>query len=171
MTVGRLTKISKPSLLISSTTTATCIAPRALTLKSAEPSISSSLIEILVLASLSNRSRISREVTRSPSLPAIGPSLTEKDIITVGGSISTKGRSSTSGSLERVSPISTSSKPDKPIIFPATPSTESLVDNAEYSKIFDTFDLSGEESDRKRQTGSPTFALPEITFPTAIRPT
>jgi len=125
MTDGRLTKTSNPSRLIVSTSTATCMAPRALTLNSVESFPSSTLIDTLVRASRNKRSRISREVTRSPSRPAKGPSFTEKDIITVGGSICTKGKPSASGLPESVSPISTSSKPATPTIFPATPSDKS----------------------------------------------
>jgi hypothetical protein len=40
--------------------------------------------------------------------------------------------------------MSISSKPDSPIILPATPSEASFVARAEYSKILETFDLSGE---------------------------
>ena len=125
ITVGRLTRTSNPSRRISSTTTATCMAPRAFTLNSVDSPVSSNLIEIFVRASRIRRSRISREVTRSPSRPAMGPSLTEKVIETVGGSISTKGKVSASSELESVSPMSSSSNPAIPTIFPATPSLAS----------------------------------------------
>ena len=147
------------------------MAPRAFTLNSVDSPVSSNLIEILVRASRIRRSRISREVTRSPSLPAIGPSFTEKVIETVGGSISTKGKVSASSLLARVSPISSSSSPAIPTILPATASVASCVARAEYSKTLETFPRIGFWSLCNRQMGSPTFTRPDSTLPIPILPT
>ena len=51
-------------------------------------------MEMLVFNSRIRRSRMAREVTCLPSLPASGPSLMENCIDTVGGSMATKGSGS-----------------------------------------------------------------------------
>ncbi len=63
ITVGRDTSSSKPSRRIVSTSTATCIAPRALTLNTAARSVSSIWMETLVFTSRNSRSRSWRDVT------------------------------------------------------------------------------------------------------------
>ena len=95
-------------------------------LKKLEPFLN--LMEMLVFNSRIRRSRIAREVTCLPSLPASGPSLIENCICTVGGSISTNGSGCTSGEPASVSPISTLSMPAAtPTMPPAVPPSESCV--------------------------------------------
>ena len=83
---------------------------------------SSTWMLTLPFCSRSSRSRIWREVTSLPSRPTNGPSFTANSMRMVGGSISTKGRAGWSSSAHSVSPMSTSVKPARPTMLPATPS-------------------------------------------------
>ena len=171
-TVGRETRSSKPSRRIVSTSTAICMAPRALTRKRVPSSVSSMLMEMLDCVSRMRRSRIWREVTFLPSLPPSGPLLTENSICTVAGSISTKGRASASFEAARVSPMSTSSKPARPTMSPATALVTSSVSPAP-EKLFILVTLTRSILPLLRcvKIVCPTFTSPERTRPIAIRPT
>ena len=133
MTVGRETSISKPSRRICSTRMAICIEPRAFRLKTPAVSVSETLMEMLDFISRKRRSRSWREVTYFPSRPASGPSLMQNCISIVGGSISEKGRAWAFSSAAMVSPMSMSSKPERPTMLPATPAADSLVSMPENS--------------------------------------
>ena len=170
MTLGRDTRTSNPSRRIVSTRTEISIAPRAETLKNPASSPSETWRETLVFSSRSRRSRIAREVTCFPSLPAKGPSFTANCICTVGGSILMIGRASIDSDPTIVSPMSTSSNPARPIMFPAEPSSASVVPILEYSRILETVLLTRVPSLRQSQIESPFLMVPDWILPSAIRP-
>ena len=81
------------------------------TLKVSILSVSSTRIETFVSTSLNSLSRILREVTYLPSLPANGESFTIKFILIVGSSIFTKGSGSICSGSHAVSPMFKSGTP------------------------------------------------------------
>ena len=90
ITFGRDTNNSNPSLLIVSINTDKCNSPRPATSNESGEAVSFTLKDTFLSSSLNNLSLICLDVTNSPSLPANGPLFTEKVIVTVGSSISTK---------------------------------------------------------------------------------
>ena len=95
-----------------------CISPRPSTRKLSVESVSFTCSETSFSSSRYSRSRIWREVTYFPSLPAKGESLTEKVISMVGSLILTKGMETGAAGSHRVLPMVMLSMPEKATISP-----------------------------------------------------
>ena len=119
ITSGRETASSKPSRRIFSIRIERCSSPRPETRNLSGSSVCSTRKATLCTSSFSRRSKILREVTNLPSLPANGEVLTWKVIVTVGSSTDSAGRASTWVCAQMVSEIFSSPRPVMAIISPA----------------------------------------------------
>ena len=122
-TRGRETETSKPSRRIFSIKTPSCNSPRPPTSKASLASDSFTLMATLVSASAKRRSRIIRDVTLEPSVPANGESLTPIVIAIVGGSIGVDLIGSTTEISHKVSETEAFSSPAMETISPALASS------------------------------------------------
>ena len=98
------------------------ISPRPATLKASVESVSVTRRDTSFMVSRNSRSRIWREVTNLPSLPAKGESLTEKVISMVGAEIFTNSMGSTASGAQMVSPMVISPMPLMAMMLPAVAS-------------------------------------------------
>mmetsp|Transcript_24321 Transcript_24321/g.80640 ORF Transcript_24321/g.80640 Transcript_24321/m.80640 type:complete len:210 (+) Transcript_24321:453-1082(+) len=126
MTSGGPISSSKPSRRIVSMSTVRWRGPRPLTLKASPESWGSTWSATLRSSSFMRRSRMTRLVSLSPSLPASGDLFTAKDMDTVGSSTSSGSMGSGASLATTVSPIMMSDTPENMTISPAAASVTAL---------------------------------------------
>merc|ERR1719182_1040545 len=133
MTSGGPISSSKPSLRIVSMSTVKWRGPRPDTVKASPESCGSTCNATFLSNSFISRSRITREVNLSPSLPARGDLLTAKDIETVGSSTAKQGNGWGSAFSVTVSPIWMSETPENMTISPADASSTAFRPRLSYT--------------------------------------
>ena len=101
-----------------------CNSPRPDTRNTSASAVSSTRNATLVSNSFCKRSRIWREVTNLPSVPAKGDVFTIKSIVSVGSSTLNIGKPLGLSLSEMVTPIPMSSKPEIITISPASASSK-----------------------------------------------
>ena len=150
-----------------------CISPRPMTRKESFVAESSTFRATSFSSSRIRRSRIWREVTYLPSLPANGESLTEKVISTVGSLILTKGRGCTLLGSQIVLPMEISGRPANATMSPAWALSIGSRPLALKSNSLVMRPLMCTSGLCQSQTwiGLPTLMTPFCTRPTPMRPT
>mmetsp|Transcript_15828 Transcript_15828/g.41930 ORF Transcript_15828/g.41930 Transcript_15828/m.41930 type:complete len:229 (-) Transcript_15828:582-1268(-) len=173
MTSGGPIMTSKPSRLKFSMRIPSCRMPRALTLKESALLPGSTRMARLVMVSFSRRFLMCVLVLQrvSFSCPEKGEELIPNSITTVGSSTMMGGRAMGFAGSTTVSPIVTSSMPEKAQMSPAATSSTTLLSLLWKSQSLLTFArLTSPSGPNMKPSSWPTTRLPEMTRPMEMRP-
>ena len=148
-----------------------CNSPRPATSNASPPGVSEILMATLISASFIRRSRITRDWTLDPSLPAKGESLIPKVTEIVGGSIGCAGRATSTETSHSVSATVALDMPASVTISPASATSIGLCDRPRNARIFDTRNCSILSPVRlSALIVSPARNVPASTRPVRMRP-